>query len=99
MGCSLLCTILQLSMALLSIGSSDGCASLQDFWHAAHSGAAASVSAQHHPAVCCAAPACLCSGGMYRGSVDQTGKMVTAIFPEDDPQHDQGGGSLKVDAS
>lgn len=38
------------------------------------------------------------SGGMYRGSVDHTGKMVTAIFPEDDRQDDQGGG-LKVDES
>jgi hypothetical protein len=24
-----------------------------------------------------------CSGGMYRGSVDHTGKVVTAIFRED----------------
>jgi hypothetical protein len=34
-----------------------------------------------------------CSGGMYRGSVDHTGKLLTAIFPEDDP-HGTGGGIL-----
>jgi hypothetical protein len=30
---------------------------------------------------------------MYRGCVDHTGKMLTAIFPEEDPQG-KGGGSL-----
>lgn len=29
-------------------------------------------------------PLVCCSGGMYRGSYDSTGKLVTAIFPEDE---------------
>jgi hypothetical protein len=31
---------------------------------------------------------------MYRGSIDNTGQLVTAIFPEDEKQG-EGGGQLK----
>ena len=36
----------------------------------------------------------LCSGGMYRGCVDHTGRMLTAVFPEEDCPQGRGGGSL-----